>query len=109
MRRLPAAFLLFVSTTSFAAVTGTVMDRDGKPVGAASISIFPVETADARRTRFAIGEPEKAIAVAQSDAKGNFSIAVPKEHPVVDVRIAAADFAPEGIRAETHDEIGAVS
>ncbi len=98
-----------ISTSASAAITGTVITTDGLPVSGAKISLFQPETFDARRARALSKTPVKPpIATVNSDSKGNFSIDSPKE-PVIDLRIEAAGFAPQGERVLPDEELGALA
>jgi protocatechuate 3,4-dioxygenase beta subunit len=108
--RLLVATLLFGFATlrSTAAISGTVMTPDGQPIANARVSIFGFEMPEANRERLLSASPEKVpIATAQTDAKGGFSLASPKE-PVVDLAVYAQGWAPVQKRVESDEEVGAV-
>src|SRR5207247_5860483 len=48
------------------------------------------------------------LVTATADSKGNFRIEPPKEQQIVDLRVDAAGYAPEAIRLQSDDEIGAI-
>lgn len=107
-RNLAAALLLLFAFPSFAAITGTVMTSDGTPVAGARVSIHAAETPEGRRARLLSDKPElAALATAQTDARGNYSLESPKE-PVVDLKIVAAGFDPMLRRIERDEEVGAM-
>jgi protocatechuate 3,4-dioxygenase beta subunit len=104
-----AAVSLF-AVSSFAAVTGTVMNGDGQPVSNAKISLFAIETVSAQRARLLSAAPQRTpIVTGQSDAKGNFKVEVPATEPTVQVQIEAKGFAPELVSAERDEDIGALA
>jgi len=106
--RLFSAVLILVSLPAFAAITGTVINLDGQPVGGAKISAFALESLDARRARLTSADPaRKPLATTTSDSKGNFSIDAPK-NSVVDLRFEAAGFAPQNERAAADDDTGVI-
>lgn len=109
--RIPA-LLTFVSTlvtgSAFAAVSGAVINADGQPVSGAVIAVYAPETSAARLARLVSKTPvQTPLATTKTDAKGNFSFETPKL-PVVDVRIDADGFAPDGVRIDSGDDVGTV-
>jgi len=105
--RLLSAILIFCSLPAVAAITGTVVDSEGKSV-AAKVTALPLESLEARRTRVLSADPvRKPLATAQCDAKGNFTIEAAKGS-VVDLRIDAAGFAPQIERAAADDDAGVI-
>src|SRR5581483_2212987 len=105
--RLLSAVLIFCSFPAIAAIMGTVVDSEGKPV-AARITAFALESFEARRTRVLSADPaRKPLATAQCDAKGNFTIDAAKGS-VVDLRIDAQGFAPQIERAAADDDAGVI-
>ncbi len=93
---------------SFASITGTLMNNDGQPVGGARVSMYALETADARRARLFSDKPDRVpLAAVQSDAKGKFVFDSPKD-AVVEIVVIATGYAPDAIRAERDDELGAI-
>lgn len=106
--RLILAVLILWSVPTFAAITGTVINADGQAVAGAKVTSFALESVEARRVRLLSADPaRKALATAQSDSKGNFSIEAPKGS-VVDLRIEAAGFAPQSERAAADDDAGVI-
>lgn len=103
------AFTTVISFPALAAITGSAINTDGQPLSGAKVSLFAPETADARRARLLSKSPLRpALVTATTDSKGNFSIDSPKE-PVLDLRIEAAGYAPEGTRVIPDEEIGALA
>lgn len=85
------------------------MTGDGQPVAGAKVTIHAVETPEARRERLVSASPDLvALAAAQTDAKGNFSLESPKES-VVDVRVEMRGYEPMSRRVERDEELGAVA
>jgi len=70
MLALRLAVLLFVflfALPSFASITGTVMNGDGQVVAGAKISVFTLETPEARRARIVSATPQRTPAGAPVD------------------------------------------
>ncbi len=110
-RMLVPLFTLGILTAlpSLATITGTVMTSDGLPVAGATIALFKPETSDAHLRRLLSKAPVRvAIVSAESDSKGNFSLDPGKE-PVVDLRVEARGYAPDGFRLAGDDEAGAIA
>lgn len=109
-RLLAFASFLAVASPAFAALTGTVMNADGKPVAEARISAFALESAEVRRVRLLSDKPERIpLSTAQTSDTGRFSLDWPKEHAVAMMQIEAPGYAPHSIRVERDDEAGALS
>ncbi len=95
--------------SSFAALTGTVITTDGTPVSGAKITAYALEGSDAHIKRLLSKNPERpALGTAQSDSKGNFSID-PQKETMVELRVDATGFAPEGLRLGVDEEIGTIA
>lgn len=98
-----------VAFPSFAAITGTVMTKEGQPLAGARVSIHDFETAEARRVRLLSKSPEQVpIASTQTDSKGNFSLESP-ENAVVSLRIFARGYEPLVRGVERDEEVGAIA
>jgi protocatechuate 3,4-dioxygenase beta subunit len=92
-----------------AAVVGTVINIDGKGVSGATVSLFAPELIAAQGPRLLSAEPQrKPLATVTTDSGGRFSLDVPKEQPVVDVRVEATGYAPVGGRYTADDDAGAI-
>jgi protocatechuate 3,4-dioxygenase beta subunit len=88
-----------------AAVTGTVINIDGKPVTGGKVSLFAPELIAAQGPRILSAEPQrKPLATMATDSGGKFSFDVPKDQTVVDVRVDAAGYAPASIRLNAADD-----
>ena len=88
-----------------AAVTGTVINIDGKPVTGANVSLFAPELIAAQGPRLLSAEPQrKPLATMATDSGGKFSFDVPKDQTVVDVRVDAPGYAPSAIRLNAADD-----
>ena len=110
MRNRMLLFLsLFVSVPMFAAVTGTVMTPEGQAIANARVSLYAVESVEARRVRLLSENPEAVPLVsAQTDAKGAFSLASPKD-ALLDLRVTANGYEPWQRRIERDEEVGAIA
>jgi hypothetical protein len=92
-----------------AAVTGTVMTPEGQPLAGARVSLFSLESNDVRHARLLSANPEAApLASTQADAKGNFTLASPKE-VLADLRIFAPGYEPYQRRVERDEDAGAIA
>ena len=92
-----------------AAVVGTVINIDGKAVTSAKVSLFAPELIAAQGPRLMSAEPQrKPLASVTTDSGGKFSIDVPKEQVVVDMRIDAPGYAPFGGKYVADDDSGAI-
>jgi|GEM_PF-270085 len=90
-----------------AAVIGTVINIDGKPITGAKVSLFAPELIAAQGPRLLSAEPQrKALATSTTDSGGKFTFDVPKDQTVVDVRVEAAGYAPDGVRLAADDDTG---
>jgi uncharacterized GH25 family protein len=92
-----------------AAVIGTVINIDGKAISGAKVSLFGPELISAQGPRMLAAEPQrKALLTSTSDSSGRFSLDVPKDQTIVDVRVEAAGYAPGSIRGVADDDLGAM-
>jgi len=100
-----AATLLSLAVPTFASITGTVIDHDGKPIAGARVSAFALETRDARRLRLQSKSPERTpLTTATADAHGAFVINAPKDAAVVELQAEAKGFGFDVARVERDDE-----
>ncbi|HEX8153495.1 MAG TPA: carboxypeptidase regulatory-like domain-containing protein [Thermoanaerobaculia bacterium] len=91
-------------------MTGTVMDRDGKPLAGARVSLYALEGSEARLARWLSKTPERApLATVQADAKGNFSVEAPKEHAVALLRFDMKGYVPSARTVERDEDTGAIA
>ena len=92
-----------------AAVTGTVINIDGKAVTGAKVSLFAPELMAALGSRLQSADPQRTpLATVTTDSGGKFTLDVPKEQVVVDVRVEATGYAPASGRYAADDEAGAI-
>ncbi len=98
-----AVTLILCTLSARAAITGTVVNDEGRPA-AASVSAFGIETSDEWRERLLSNEARKPLGTTHTDAKGNFSIEV--NAPVADLRIEVTGQPPLTERAAANDDVG---
>jgi hypothetical protein len=92
-----------------AAVIGTVINIDGKAISGVKVSLFAPELVTAQGPRLLSAEPQrKPLITGTTDSTGRFSLDVPKEQTVVDLRFEAAGYAPSSVRVVPDDDLGAV-
>lgn len=104
----PFALLSLVAPLQ-AAVVGILINIDGKPITGAKVSVFAPELIAAQGPRLLSAEPQrKPIATGTTDSGGKFSIDVPKEENIVDVRTDAAGYAPSSGRYVADEDAGAI-
>jgi protocatechuate 3,4-dioxygenase beta subunit len=109
-KRFAVLLAILISTLSvFGAITGTVMDRDGKPLSGAKVTLFAQESSEARFARLAARSARTPLVTGQTDAKGNFSIDLAKEHATAALSIEAAGYAPYARSVERDEEAGALA
>ena len=101
------AFVLAVSTNAFAAITGTVVDPDGKPIAGATIRAYASENSAAMRARLLAGKADREpLATAQSSESGAFSLDV--KGAAVDVVFEAAARNRTTVPTVDGDDLGAI-
>jgi uncharacterized GH25 family protein len=82
--------LLFAASSANAAITGTLITEDGKPLAAATIEAFATENSRALRARLLSKTPERTpVATTESAQDGSFSIN-PKGARLADIAIRVA-------------------
>ncbi len=105
---LAALFVTSSSTVAHAAITGTIIDMDGKPVAGATIRAFASESSAALRARLMAGKADRDPgATAKSSDSGSFTIDL-KSSPAVDLEIEASDHPPTTIATVDGDDIGVI-
>ncbi|MEA2327861.1 MAG: large repetitive protein, partial [Thermoanaerobaculia bacterium] len=108
-RLLCVSFVFSFVASLLAAVTGVAINIDGKPVSGAKVSLFAPELTAATGPRLVSADPQrKALTTVTTDSGGKFTIDVPKDQTVVDVRIDAPGYAPGGVRLLADDDAGAM-
>ncbi len=101
------AFLSFLSSSAFGAITGTVVRDDGRPAAGARVAAFALESSEQQRARWLSADPtRKALAATVAGSEGNFSLD-PKA-PVVDLRFEVAGQLAIGVRAAANEDVGVV-
>src|SRR5216684_9079863 len=92
-----------------AAVIGTVINIDGKPVTGAKVSLFAPELIAAAGPRMLAAEPQRTpLKTVSTDSSGRFSIDAPKEQTIVDIRVEANGYAPMAGRYPLDDDAGVI-
>jgi hypothetical protein len=112
MRKPAITFVLTASLTlcaaAHAAITGSVVDPEGKPIAGATIRAFAAEGSDAMRARLVAGKIERdPIASVQSAENGSFSIEL-KTPAAVDVTIDAPSRRRITLPTVDGDDIGSI-
>src|SRR5688500_14919804 len=95
MRRIvPALALVFCGLDLAAAISGYVIDENGKPLAGARVRTVALTTSDVTNARLMSSAPEPvALATTQSDDQGAFRIDA-KRQPVVSLLIDLPGYAP---------------
>ncbi|HEV7573037.1 MAG TPA: carboxypeptidase regulatory-like domain-containing protein [Thermoanaerobaculia bacterium] len=108
-RLLCVSFVLSFVVSLHAAVTGVAINIDGKSVAGAKVSLFAPELIATQGPRLMSADPQrKPLTTVTTDSGGKFTIDVPKDQTVVDVRIDSPGYAPAGIRLLSDDDAGAL-
>jgi large repetitive protein len=108
--RIPAfLFALTVAVTANAAITGSLVDTDSKPVAGATVRAYAAEGSDAMRARLMAGKLDRGepVASAQSAENGSFSIEL-KTPAAVDLVIEAVSHNPTTITSVDGDDLGII-
>jgi protocatechuate 3,4-dioxygenase beta subunit len=105
---LAALFVTSTSTIAHAAITGTIIDLDGKPVAGATIHAFAAEDSATMRARIVAGKADREPgATAKSSDSGSFTIDL-KSSPAIDLEIEASGHPRTTIATVDGDDIGVV-
>jgi protocatechuate 3,4-dioxygenase beta subunit len=108
MRKLAILLAFTASTNLSAAITGTVLDPDAKPIAGAAIRAYAAENSSVMRARILAGKIEREpIASAQSAENGTFSLDV-KGAVAVDVVVDVPSRTHNAIAAVDGDDLGAI-
>jgi hypothetical protein len=108
MRKLAILLAVTASTNLYAAITGTVIDADAKPIAGATIRAYASENSAAMRARILGGKIDREpIASVQSTDNGTFSLDV-KGVVAVDVVLDAPSHARSSIATVDGDDLGAI-
>jgi len=112
MRKPAIAFALTVSLSicaaAQAAITGSVVDLEGKPIAGATVRAFAAEGSDAMRARLVAGKIERdPVASVQSAENGSFSIEL-KTPGAVDVTVDAPSRRRTTIPTVDGDDLGSI-
>lgn len=108
MRNFALLAFLAIAPAAYAAITGTVIDSDARPVAGATIRAYAAEDSAAQRARLRAGKLEREpVSSVQSSDNGSFSIDI-KATPVVDVVIEAPGHASTTIATVDNDDLGAI-
>jgi hypothetical protein len=105
---LAALFVSSATTVAHAAITGTIIDLDGKPVAGATIRAFAAEDSAVMRARLVAGKADREPgATAKSSDSGSFTIDL-KSSPAIDLEIEAPGHPRTTIATVDGDDIGVV-
>src|SRR5258706_212809 len=112
MRKPAIAFVLTASLTicaaAHAAITGSIVDLEGKPISGATVRAFAAEGSDAMRARLVAGKIERdPVASVESAENGSFSIEL-KTPGAVDVTIDAPSRRRVTIATVDGDDLGSI-
>jgi protocatechuate 3,4-dioxygenase beta subunit len=108
MRKLAILLALAASTSLHAAITGTVIDAEAKPVAGATIRAYAPESSFAMRARIMAGKIDREpIASARSAENGTFSLDV-KDAVAVDLVVDAPSHTRTSIATVDGDDLGAI-
>ncbi|MGA8808526.1 MAG: carboxypeptidase regulatory-like domain-containing protein [Thermoanaerobaculia bacterium] len=108
MRKLAILFAVTASTNLYAAITGTVIDPDAKPIAGATIRAYAPENSSAMRARIVAGKIDREpIASTKSADNGTFSLDV-KDAVAVDVVVDALSYPRTSIATVDGDDLGAI-
>ena len=100
------AVVLAASANAFAAITGTVVDPDGKPIAGATIRAYASENSAAMRARLLAGKDREPMVTVQSSENGAFSL--DGKGAAVDVVLEAPARNRTTIPTVDGDDLGAI-
>lgn len=107
MRRLLVFVLFLAPLAARAAVTGRVIDADGKPLAGIRVRAFARETPEVMFARFLAATPERRpVGSAQTKADGSFSVDA-RSHGVVDLILDDASREPVIVEVVDGEDAGA--
>jgi protocatechuate 3,4-dioxygenase beta subunit len=108
MRKLAILLAFTASTNVFAAITGTVVDSDAKPIAGATVRAYAAENSSAMRARILAGKIDREpVASAQTAENGTFSLDL-KGAVAVDVVVDAPSRSHNAIATIDGDDLGAI-
>ncbi|MBV9185547.1 MAG: carboxypeptidase regulatory-like domain-containing protein [Acidobacteria bacterium] len=108
MRKLAILLAVTAATNLYAAITGTVVDPDAKPIAGATIRAYAPENSAALRARILAGKIDREpIASVKSAENGTFSLDV-KDAVAVDVVVDAPSHPRISIATVDGDDLGAI-
>jgi len=108
MRKLAILLAFTASTNLSAAITGTIIDSDAKPIAGATIRAYAAENSSVMRARIIAGKIEREpVASAQSAENGTFSLDV-KGAVAVDVVVDVPSRTHNAIVTVDGDDLGAI-
>jgi protocatechuate 3,4-dioxygenase beta subunit len=109
MHKVTIFLAVLTATAAHAAITGTLVDPDSKPIAGATIRAFAAEDSAAFRARLLAGKIDReALATAKSAENGAFSIDV-KGATAVDVMIEAPSRRHVTVPTVDGDDLGAIT
>jgi hypothetical protein len=100
------AISIFVSSLAArGAITGTVVDGDGRAIASAKVAAFALETSEEQRTRWVSADPvRKPLVTAVTGANGSF--AIDPKVAVAELRVEVAGQPAIGVRAANGEDAG---
>ncbi|HEV7486786.1 MAG TPA: carboxypeptidase-like regulatory domain-containing protein [Thermoanaerobaculia bacterium] len=108
MRKIAILLAVTASTNLYAAITGTVIDPDAKPIAGATIRAYAPESSLAMRARIVAGKVDREpIASAKSADNGTFSLDV-KDAVAVDGVVDAPSHPRISLATVDGDDLGAI-
>ena len=99
------ALLFFAASAAEAAITGTIITEEGKPIAGATVQAFAAESSQALRARLLSSSPERTpLTIVQSTGNGSFSID-PKS-PLADIAVVVDDRLVAGLELADGEDAG---